>query len=225
MVSPTLPHDRAASPCARGRRVVDAPTRVFHWLFAACFTIAYATGDGERWRLLHATLGWTMLGLLGWRLLDGLIGPPQVRLSAMARRLASLPAWLRTIVTRPTIDAATWRRGRALAAAASVVALLGLALPLAGSGWLVYEDLAGEALAELHEALGSLMLAVVLGHLGLVALASALGRENAARPMLTGHVMGTGSDLARSNRTPTAIVLAVAAVTFAAGSMGAFGGG
>ena len=28
------------------RRVVDAPTRMFHWLFALCFAGAYITADG-----------------------------------------------------------------------------------------------------------------------------------------------------------------------------------
>lgn len=48
------------------RRVTDAPTRMFHWLFALCFVGAYATADGEHWRLLHVTLGYTMAGLLGF---------------------------------------------------------------------------------------------------------------------------------------------------------------
>ena len=30
------------------RRVVDAPTRMFHWLFALSFVGAYLSADGER---------------------------------------------------------------------------------------------------------------------------------------------------------------------------------
>ena len=57
------------------RRVTDAPTRMFHWLFALSFAGAYATADGEHWRLLHVTLGYTMAGLLAFRVLYGLLGP------------------------------------------------------------------------------------------------------------------------------------------------------
>jgi len=53
--TPTLhPADASAQPAparAPSRRVTDAPTRMFHWLFALCFAGAYATADGEHWRL------------------------------------------------------------------------------------------------------------------------------------------------------------------------------
>ncbi|MDP2988857.1 cytochrome b/b6 domain-containing protein, partial [Hydrogenophaga sp.] len=59
------------------RLVIDAPTRMFHWLFALSFVGAYITADGERWRLLHVTLGYTLAGLLAFRVLYGLFGPRQ----------------------------------------------------------------------------------------------------------------------------------------------------
>ena len=50
------PADLGAAPAtptaAPSRRTVDAPTRAFHWLTALCFAGAYATADGERWRLV-----------------------------------------------------------------------------------------------------------------------------------------------------------------------------
>ena len=59
------PGARAAQTSAAPvRRITDAPTRMFHWLFALCFVGAYATADGEHWRLLHVTLGYTMAGLV-----------------------------------------------------------------------------------------------------------------------------------------------------------------
>ena len=69
----------------RGRRVIDAPTRMFHWLFALSFVGAYLTADGERWRMLHVTLGYTMAGLLAFRVLYGRSGPRQAKLSALWR--------------------------------------------------------------------------------------------------------------------------------------------
>ena len=66
-----------SSPAARPatRRTVDAPTRVMHWLMVLSFLGAYLTADGERWRLLHVTLGYTLAGLLSFRVVWGLIAP------------------------------------------------------------------------------------------------------------------------------------------------------
>jgi hypothetical protein len=70
------------------RRTVDAPTRVMHWLMALSFLGAYVTADGERWRLLHVTLGYTLAGLLAFRVVWGLIGPRHARLSGPVAQTA-----------------------------------------------------------------------------------------------------------------------------------------
>jgi hypothetical protein len=46
--APASPLPGSAVPGAvkASRRVVDAPTRMFHWLFALCFAGAYITADG-----------------------------------------------------------------------------------------------------------------------------------------------------------------------------------
>jgi len=54
--------------------VWDAPVRVFHWLMVACFAGAWITADSERWRLVHETLGETMIGLAVWRVVWGVVG-------------------------------------------------------------------------------------------------------------------------------------------------------
>ena len=93
--TPTLhPADASAHPApakAPSRRVTDAPTRMFHWLFALSFAGASATADGEHWRLLHVTLGDTMAGLLGFRLLYGIFGPRTSGLGLLWRKLAGHP--------------------------------------------------------------------------------------------------------------------------------------
>ena len=40
----------------------------------ACFAGAWLTSESERWRLLHVTLGYTMVGLVLFRLLWGVLG-------------------------------------------------------------------------------------------------------------------------------------------------------
>ncbi len=54
--------------------VWDVPTRVFHWLLAISFTGAFLTAESERYRDIHVMLGYTLLGLIAFRLLWGFIG-------------------------------------------------------------------------------------------------------------------------------------------------------
>ena len=202
------------------RRVVDAPTRMFHWLFALCFVGAYLSADGERWRLLHVTLGYTLAGLLGFRVLYGLLGPKHARLSLMWRKLGSAPAWLRSLPQTRSISVINWRQGQNLLMALGVVALLLLVLPLTLSGYATHNDwgdfLGGDWLEDLHEFFGEAMLAVVLAHVALIAGLSLLRRKNQAQPMLTGRVDGTGPDLAKKNHAWLAALLLLSVLAFGA---------
>lgn len=195
------------------RRVVDAPTRMFHWLFALCFTLAYVTADGERWRLVHVTLGYTLAGLLAFRLCYGLIGPRQARLSLLWRKLAGWPAWLRSLQPGKAGDV-NWRQGQNLLMALAVAALMAVVLPVAISGYATYNDWGGEWLAELHEFSGELFLWLVLGHLALILGLSLLRRKNQAQPMLAGRVPGAGPDLAQKNHGALAVLLLAAVLAF-----------
>ena len=55
-------------------RVWDAPTRVLHWLLALCFVGTFLSRDSERFRDIHILFGYTLLGLIGFRLLWGALG-------------------------------------------------------------------------------------------------------------------------------------------------------
>ena len=202
---------QAQTPRPATRRVVDATTRMLHWLMALSFTVAYITADGERWRLVHVTLGYTLAGLVVARVLWGLFGPRQARLSVLWRKLQGVPAWLKSMaaVRSPTALQATWRAGQNLLMAMAVALILALVVPLTLSGYAVWDEWGGEWLEEVHEFFGNTLLFVVLAHIGLIALLSALRRKNQALPMLTGRVQGPGPDLAKHNhRALAALVLA-----------------
>jgi len=198
-LSPSSP-TQAPAPAAT-RRVVDAPTRMLHWLMALSFVGAYLTADGERWRLVHVTLGYTLAGLVTTRLLWGLFGPRQVRLSALWRKLQGLPAWARSLaaVRSPQALQATWRPGQNLLMALAIALILALVVPLTLSGYAVWDEWGGEWLEEVHEFFGNTLLFVVLAHIGLIVLLSVLRRKNQALPMLTGRMPGPGPDLAKNN--------------------------
>jgi cytochrome b len=212
----------AAAP-APTRRVVDAPTRAFHALFALSFLGAYLTAEGERWRALHVTLGYTMAGLLAFRVLYGLfplLGPRQAGLGLLWRRLAGLPAWLRSLATglrQARLAGLPWHQGQNLLMALAIFTLLALAAPLTLSGYGTYSEwFGGDALAEVHEFFGNAMLAVVLVHLALVVCLSFLRRRNQALPMLTGRIEGAGPDLVQRNRAWLAALIVLAVVAFGA---------
>ena len=211
--SPTA-SQRPAGNSTGGRRVTDAPTRVYHWLLALSFLGAYLTGDGERLRALHVTLGYTMAGLILFRLVYGLFGPRQVRLSVLRNKLALAPVWLRGLPANLAKGQVNWQPGQNLLMALAITLLLLGVLPLTLSGYAVYHDWSGEWLAELHEFFGNGYLMLVLAHLGLLLGISLLRRKNQALPMLTGRLPGKGPDLVRRNRGWLAVLLLLAVLGY-----------
>ncbi len=185
----------------RGGLIIDAPTRLFHWLFALSFAGAYITAESERLRLIHISLGYTLAGLLAFRLAWGLLGPKQVHLSGMANRLRPLVSWLQKIGQATKQSPAYWRQGINLLTASSIVALLLAVIPLTLSGYATYEEWGGEWLEETHELFANLMLTMVAVHLGALLMKSLLNRRNAALPMITGKNPEASKDLVANNRT------------------------
>ena len=212
----TRAHGGTTVPAPR-RLVTDAPTRMFHWLFALSFAGAYLTAESEHWRLLHVTLGYSFAGLLVFRLLYGLLGPRQAGLGLLWRKLGAAPAWLRSLRTGASVN---WRQGQNLAMALAVVLMLALVLPLTLSGYATYNDwgdvLGGDWLEETHELFGNVFLIVVLAHLALIAGLSLLRRKNQAAPMLTGRVDGPGPNLVQHNRVWLAALLLIAVLAYGA---------
>jgi cytochrome b len=198
-----------ASP-APTRRTVDAPTRAFHWLMALCFAGAYITADGERWRLVHVTLGYTLAGLLAFRVVWGLLGPKPVRWTTWWGKLQALPGVVAQLRRGQWPGTLAQNLGMTLAI---VGVLLSVALTTA-TGWITYEEFTGDWIQDVHEFAGNLLLALVLGHIALVAGLSLLRRRNLARTMLSGRTPGRGPDLVKRNHLWLAAVIWLAALGF-----------
>ena len=202
------------------RLVTDAPTRMFHWLFALSFVGAYLTADGERWRLLHVTLGYTMAGLLGFRVLYGLLGPRTAGLGLLWRKLTGASAWLRSLPQANSLQDIPWRPGQNVLTALSILALLVMVVPLTLSGYATYHDwgdfLGGDWVEDVHEFFGEAVLVVALAHVAWIAILSVLRRKNQALPMQSGRIPGPGPNLVQKNRTWLAAMLLLAVLTFGA---------
>lgn len=214
--STTVPHStqHRDSGVGRGRRVTDAPTRMFHWLFALCFVGAYLTAETEHLRALHVTLGYTLAGLLVFRLLYGVLGPRQASLSVLRNKASTGWLWLRQCPAQLARGHLNWQPGQNLVLVVSIVAMMLLTLPLTLSGWATFNDLGGEWLEEIHKWAGDTMVLVVLLHLGALLLFSLLRRKNLALPMWHGRTPGQGPDVVRDNRLWLALLIAACTLSY-----------
>jgi cytochrome b len=190
--------------------VWDAPVRVFHWLMVASFAGAWLTAESEHWRLLHVTLGYTIAGLVAFRILWGLVGTRHARFTSFVRGPAVVAGYLRGIV-RGKPEHYT---GHNPAGALAIIALLGLAVAITASGWATFNELGGGWLEKTHEAAATAMLALVGAHIGGAIFSSWLHRENLIGAMINGRKPGRPEDAARSARRTVASLMVVAVLGF-----------
>lgn len=208
----TMSASRAETAQEAGRNVLvwDLPVRIFHWLMALSFAGAFLTAESERWRLVHVTLGYTVAGLVVFRLLWGLAGTRHARFASFVRGPKAVVRYLRSLLSgRPEQHV-----GHNPAGALAIVALLGLALLVTAAGWATYNEVGGEWLEDLHEGAANAMLALVGLHIAGVVLSSFLHRENLVRAMIDGHKHGAQEDGIRSPRTLFGVLLLAVVLGF-----------
>ncbi len=173
-------------------RVWDPAVRVFHWSLAAAFAAGWATAEAATG--LHQLLGYTILALVGARLVWGAMGPRHARFASFVRGPGAVAGYLSDLLHGRT------RRylGHNPAGAAMILALLGGLSTVALTGWaMTVPGFGGERVEELHEAAASVMLVLVAGHVPGVVASSLLHRENLVLAMLTGRKRrGEGDDVA-----------------------------
>ena len=183
--------------------VWDLPTRWFHWLLALSFAGAWLTAESERYRDIHVMLGYSLLGLIAFRLLWGVVGTRYARFGEFVRSPALAVRYVKSLVSgRPEHYA-----GHNPAGAIAILLLLLLGIASGVSGWMVYNEWGGEWMEEGHELFSNLMLAVVGLHIAGVIFGSFAHRENLARAMVTGYKQGEPSQGIQSKRLIPALVL------------------
>ena len=184
-------------------KVWDIFVRIFHWGLVAAFFIAYLTEDD--FMDLHSIAGYVVLGLIGLRLVWGLIGTRYARFSNFAYSPAAIKGFVK--------DTLRFRAKRYIGhnpAGGAMIFLLIISLVMTGfSGMVVYagEDQAGplagllagmshdmtEVFEELHEFFANFTLFLVFVHVGGVIVESLLHHENLVRAMITGRKRAPGS--------------------------------
>lgn len=189
--------------------VWDAPTRVFHWLLALSFAGAYATSEGRGLMGVHLTLGYTMAGLVAFRVIWGLIGTRYARFSSFVRGPAAVARYASGML-KPKAEHSV---GHNPLGAVSIVLMLLCTLAIVYTGW-VYFNGGVHALKSLHEGAAALMATVVGVHVAGVVLASLMQRENLVRAMFNGRKQGRPEQSIRWSWWPVAVLVLASVLGF-----------
>jgi len=189
--------------------VWDAPTRLFHWLLAVCFSGAYLTAESDRLMAIHLTLGYTMVGLVAFRVVWGVIGTRHARFTSFLRG----PAAVARYVSQHFSAQAEHSVGHNPLGAVSIVLMLLMTLAIVVSGW-IYDTGGSHLLKEFHEGAAAFMLAVVGVHVAGVMFASLLQRENLVRSMFNGYQRGRAEQAIRWTWWPVAVVMLAAVLGY-----------
>jgi cytochrome b len=185
-------------------RVWDLPTRLVHWLLVVSFAGAFLTADSERQRDLHILFGVTMVVVIAFRLVWGVVGTRYARFASFAFGPRAVLRYLRSLATLRSMR----YLGHTPAGSWAIWLMLLLGLLVGASG---YGAAAGGAewLEEAHEALAWTFLAVVVVHVVGVVLSSVLHRESLVTAMITGRKRGDPGEAIRSSRWVVAAALVV----------------
>lgn len=181
-------------------QIWDPWVRLFHWGLVIAFGVAYLTE--EEALAIHIAAGYTVLGLVLFRILWGFIGPKHARFSDFVFGPGAIIAYLRDLALLQS------RRylGHNPAGGAMILVLLIALLGTTLSGLAVYAAdqhagllafwLAGigeaweEQLEEWHEFFANLTVSLVLLHVLGVVAESFLHRENLIKAMVNGYKRG-----------------------------------
>jgi cytochrome b len=146
--------------------VWDSPLYVSHWILALCFVGAILTQEGEQFRLVHVTLGYTMLGIVAFRVIWGLVGSKYARFSTIKPRFLKVRENIKAILSGER-EALIGLNAIGFLAA---YVLMFLVLIVSATGYLTFNEIGPEIISELHELVGNALIAVVVIHVGSILL-------------------------------------------------------
>lgn len=186
--------------------VWDVPTRIFHWLLVVSFTGAFFTSESERYRDIHVVLGYTLLGLIAFRLVWGFFGTRYAKFRSFLFKPGEIVAYFFSMFKGKPAHYV----GHNPLGSVAIWLLLGLGIISGVTGMMVFQDIGGDVLEELHEVFSNAMLAIVVIHIAGVLMSSLLHRENLVRAMITGFKSAEADQgINRKYRWLGAILLAV----------------
>ena len=176
-------------------KVWDLLIRIFHWSLVGFFALAYLTEGEDEWMIIHSYAGYSILILLVFRLLWGVMGTHYARFSNFVTRPKEVLVYLKGLIAGNAKDYIGHNPAGAMMIVALIVSIAitgfsGMALyatdghgPLATSFFATWPE---GAIKEVHEFFANFTVFLVVIHVGGVIVSSLLHKENLVRAMVTG---------------------------------------
>ena len=212
----------AASSATRMARVWDLPVRLFHWLLVVLVVVSFTTGKlGGNWLEYHFWSGYSIMALVLFRIVWGLVGSQTARFASFIRGPAHVFRYGRSLLGGP----AQFHAGHNPLGGLMVVLMLALLLLQATTGLFVDDDIAtrGPLADKVSDATISLMtrihrinidvlIACVSLHVAAALFYLLVKKDNLIVPMFTGvkSVPADHRDPAMSRTGIAFVVLAIA---------------
>lgn len=144
------------------------PTRIFHWLLAISFAIAFIISDFEELQNLHFAFGLFVGTIIFFRLIYGIIGPKYSDFRSFPVGLKSQKEFVKTFFSKTKVYS-----GHNPAASLVMLSIFLVGLGCSISGYLIYTtennllqlNLNDDFLEEIHEIAANLFLFLVGIHL------------------------------------------------------------
>jgi len=217
------------------RLVWDLPLRVFHWSLLLCIVGLYLTAHADAdwlqwltgsfdvtWMEWHFRFGYTVIGLLLFRVVWGFVGPKHARFGQFLSGPRKLLDYVSTVLQRDSKPAI----GHNPMGALMVLALLGMVAVQAGSGLFTSDDIVwagpffpavsaafSTAAGSLHHSNFELLQWLIAAHVAAIVFYAVWKRQRLVPPMVHGHKSAEvvpAEEAIKSSRLPLALVLAVA---------------
>jgi len=191
-------------------RIWDLPTRLFHWLLVVAFILAWLSQGDDRYLDIHVFSGYLFLGLLGFRLIWGIIGSHYARFYHFAFGWRDVWDYLKTLLTKQRQHFL----GHNPAGSWAVFVILGLGLIVSLTGLLTlggeerhgpFAGMIGFAYGDMfhrwHDVMAWVMLGLIGIHLLGVLVESGLHRENLVKAMITGFKIPPNAPFSKGSET------------------------
>jgi len=195
----------------RNQLVYDLPTRLFHWLFAGLFIIAYviaSTAEESPLFPWHMLAGLTLALLVLMRVVWGVIGTRHARFSDFSLSPRALFTYFKHLVSG---EKQRWS-GHNPASSWAALIMVGLAVALGVTGYLMASGGNTEVYEDIHELLANAFIAMVMLHVAGLVLHAVRYRDGLPLSMVDGCKQQVAEDESISSSRPVVGMLLLAIV-------------
>ena len=177
-------------------QIWDLPVRLFHWLLVLLVIALFVTGKlGGNWLEWHKRAGFSVLGLVTFRIIWGFAGSYHARFVNFLRSPKTMLTYVKSMANKNAPQYAGHNPLGAISVLAMLTALLAQAIlglfsnddvMLEGPYAVFVSKALSDQLTGFHKLNGNFILVLIGLHLAAIAFAYFYKKENLILPMLTG---------------------------------------